>query len=179
MRMRPLSIFGGIAAGMLIFLGSFGAALAQDEPQGDESQAAANTQEYSTQDDQTPPQEDQAPADSDEAGNPPGRAAQLSYAEGSVSLEPAGTGSWTSAVLNRPLTLGDTQLAVSDSGLTSRSDHPSSVTQVPRRSLCGMQAPCGHSLADSDRPIVWMSSGRATLRTPWGVDRHDERRCRQ
>jgi Family of unknown function (DUF6600) len=39
--------------------------------------------------------------------NPPGRVAQLSYAQGSVSLEPAGTGTWTSATLNRPLTIGD------------------------------------------------------------------------
>ncbi len=39
--------------------------------------------------------------------NPPERAAQLSDAEGSVSLEPAGTTRWTGAVLNRPLTSGD------------------------------------------------------------------------
>ena len=69
MRMRPLSIFGAIGAGILFCLGA--TALAQ------------------------------------EASNPPARVAQLSYAEGSVSLEPAGTGSWTSAVLNRPLTIGD------------------------------------------------------------------------
>ena len=42
-----------------------------------------------------------------ETSNPPGRVAQLSYAEGSVSLEPAGTSSWTSVALNRPLTIGD------------------------------------------------------------------------
>jgi hypothetical protein len=40
-------------------------------------------------------------------GNPPGRAAQLSYIRGSVSLEPAGTQDWTAASLNRPLTNGD------------------------------------------------------------------------
>src|SRR5690606_41903933 len=76
-------------------------------------------------------------------------------------------------------TLGDTQLTVSESPLTSSSDPSSSVTEVPRHSLCGMQAPCGHPLADSDHPIVWMRPGSGTLRTPWGVDRHDERRCRQ
>ncbi len=75
---------------MLICLGSCGAALAQDEPQGDQTQMI-----------------EQLGEDSDQASNPPGRAAQLSYAEGSVSLQPAGTGSWTSATLNRPLTLGD------------------------------------------------------------------------
>jgi hypothetical protein len=47
--------------------------------------------------------------------NPPGRVAQLSYAEGSVSLEPAGTSTWTSADRNRPLTLGDRLWADQDS----------------------------------------------------------------
>ena len=75
---------------MLICLGSCGAALAQDEPQGDQTQMI-----------------EQLGEGSDQASNPPGRAAQLSYTEGSVSLQPAGTGSWTSATLNRPLTLGD------------------------------------------------------------------------
>jgi hypothetical protein len=42
-----------------------------------------------------------------DASNPPGRVAQLSYAEGSVSLEPAGTTTWVGAALNRPITLGD------------------------------------------------------------------------
>jgi Family of unknown function (DUF6600) len=88
--MRAPSVLGGITAGMLILLGAFGAALAQDEPQGDQTQMI-----------------EQLGSDSDETSSPPGRAAQLSYAEGSVSLEPAGTSSWTSAVLNRPLTLGD------------------------------------------------------------------------
>jgi hypothetical protein len=36
-----------------------------------------------------------------------------------------------------------------------------------------------HVLTTPDHPIVGIRSGRATLRTPWGVDRHDERRCRQ
>ena len=90
MRIRRLSIFGGIAAGMLIFLGAMGVAPAQNEPQGDQSQMLEHLGE-----------------EPDEASNPPGRAAQLSYAEGNVSLEPAGTSNWTNAVLNRPLTLGD------------------------------------------------------------------------
>jgi len=70
---------------MLICLGACGAALAQDDTQMIE----------------------QLGENPDPASNPPGRVAQLSYAAGSVSLEPAGTGSWTSATLNRPLTLGD------------------------------------------------------------------------
>jgi hypothetical protein len=39
--------------------------------------------------------------------DPPGRAAQLSATEGSVSLQPAGVPDWTAATLNRPLTTGD------------------------------------------------------------------------
>ena len=39
--------------------------------------------------------------------DPPGRAARLSDAEGSVSLQPAGVQEWTAAPLNRPLTTGD------------------------------------------------------------------------
>lgn len=90
MKMRPLSILGGIAAGALILFGSLGGALAQDVPQTDQSQMLEHLGE-----------------EPDQASNPPGRVAQLSYAEGSVSLEPAGTSSWTDAVRNRPLTLGD------------------------------------------------------------------------
>ncbi|HEY7889898.1 MAG TPA: DUF6600 domain-containing protein [Steroidobacteraceae bacterium] len=88
--MRPLAVFGGITAGMLISLGSWGAALAQDQPQGDDTQMI-----------------EQLGEDSGQASNPPGRAAQLSDAQGTVSLEPAGTNTWTSAVVNRPLTFGD------------------------------------------------------------------------
>jgi FecR protein len=39
--------------------------------------------------------------------DPPGRVARLSYAAGAVSFNPAGTDDWTSAVVNRPLTIGD------------------------------------------------------------------------
>ena len=83
MSKRPLAVFGGIGAGILICLGASAVALAQDEPQGDQTQMI------------------------EQLGENPARAAQLSYAEGSVSLEPAGTSTWTGAALNRPLTLGD------------------------------------------------------------------------
>src|SRR6185312_2271066 len=47
----------------------------------------------------------------DEAGppgsDPPGRVARLSYADGSVSLQPAGVEDWADATVNRPLTTGD------------------------------------------------------------------------
>jgi Membrane protein involved in colicin uptake len=39
--------------------------------------------------------------------DPPGRVARLSYASGAVSFNPAGTDDWSSAVVNRPLTIGD------------------------------------------------------------------------
>jgi hypothetical protein len=42
-----------------------------------------------------------------DAGDPSGRAARLSYLEGPVSLQPAGSDEWTQAELNRPLTTGD------------------------------------------------------------------------
>jgi hypothetical protein len=71
MRMRPLSIVGRMAAGILVCLAAAGVVLAQ------------------------------------EGSSPPGRVAQLSYLEGSVSLEPAGTSTWVGATLNRPITLGD------------------------------------------------------------------------
>ncbi|HZT05235.1 MAG TPA: DUF6600 domain-containing protein [Steroidobacteraceae bacterium] len=95
MRVRALSICGAIATGMLFGLSALGAALAQESqeqqpPQGDDSQLIEHLGE-----------------DSDPGSNPPGRVAQLSYAEGSVSLEPAGADNWTTATLNRPLTLGD------------------------------------------------------------------------
>lgn len=45
-----------------------------------------------------------AAADDDD---PPGRVARLGYIRGTVSFEPAGTDDWVSAVVNRPLTVGD------------------------------------------------------------------------
>ncbi len=42
-----------------------------------------------------------------QSADPPARAGRLSIAEGTVSLEPAGTQTWMAAPLNRPLTGGD------------------------------------------------------------------------
>ncbi|PRF76569.1 hypothetical protein C6Q12_12745 [Burkholderia multivorans] len=41
------------------------------------------------------------------AGDPPGRVARLNYLSGAVTTEPAGTGAWSYAAVNRPLTTGD------------------------------------------------------------------------
>lgn len=45
-----------------------------------------------------------AAADDDD---PPSRVARLSYAQGNVSFNPAGTDDWVNAVVNRPMTTGD------------------------------------------------------------------------
>ena len=47
--------------------------------------------------------------------DPPGRAARLSDAQGSVSLQPAGVQDWIAAPLNRPLTTGDRLWSDADS----------------------------------------------------------------
>lgn len=43
----------------------------------------------------------------DESQNPPSRAARISVVDGSVSLQPGGTGDWGLAQRNRPITIGD------------------------------------------------------------------------
>jgi FecR protein len=43
----------------------------------------------------------------DDESDPPGRVARLSYADGAVSLQPAGVDDWADATINRPLTTGD------------------------------------------------------------------------
>ncbi len=43
----------------------------------------------------------------DDTQNPPSRVARISYLDGSVSMQPGGTGDWGSAALNRPVTIGD------------------------------------------------------------------------
>ena len=46
-------------------------------------------------------------ARADEEKDPPTRVARISYADGSVSLQPGGQGDWGSAARNRPMTIGD------------------------------------------------------------------------
>jgi hypothetical protein len=53
-----------------------------------------------------------AAADQDD---PPTRIARLSYVDGSVSFDPAGTDDWVTAVVNRPMTTGDKLWADHDS----------------------------------------------------------------
>src|SRR5437016_8005517 len=46
-------------------------------------------------------------ARADEEKDPPTRVARISYADGSVSLQPGGQGDWGTAAKNRPMTIGD------------------------------------------------------------------------
>src|SRR6266436_989857 len=46
-------------------------------------------------------------AAADDDDDPPSRVARLSYAQGTVSFNPAGTDDWVSAVVNRPMTTND------------------------------------------------------------------------
>ena len=43
----------------------------------------------------------------DDSQNPPTRVGRLSYLDGSVSMQPGGTGDWGAAAKNRPVTIGD------------------------------------------------------------------------
>src|SRR5215475_13549653 len=43
----------------------------------------------------------------DDSHDPPSRVARLSIVEGSVSMQPGGTGDWGNAMKNRPVTIGD------------------------------------------------------------------------
>src|SRR6266404_3378221 len=49
----------------------------------------------------------QRAAATDDDDDPPSRVASLSYANGNVPFEPAGTDDWVSAVVNRPIATGD------------------------------------------------------------------------
>jgi hypothetical protein len=42
-----------------------------------------------------------------EGADPPSRVARVSFLDGSVSMQPGGTGDWGSASINRPVTIGD------------------------------------------------------------------------
>jgi hypothetical protein len=43
----------------------------------------------------------------DDSADPPSRVARVSFIDGTVSMQPGGTGEWGSASLNRPVTIGD------------------------------------------------------------------------
>src|SRR5450432_3666199 len=43
----------------------------------------------------------------DDTADPPSRVARISFLDGTVSIQPGGTGDWGSASINRPVTIGD------------------------------------------------------------------------
>jgi len=49
----------------------------------------------------------ETPSNNDEGADPPSRVARVSFLDGSVSMQPGGTGDWGSASINRPVTIGD------------------------------------------------------------------------
>ena len=49
----------------------------------------------------------QGETQNDEGADPPSRVARVSFLEGSVSMQPGGTGDWGNASINRPVTIGD------------------------------------------------------------------------
>jgi Family of unknown function (DUF6600)/FecR protein len=49
----------------------------------------------------------EAPKASADEGDPPSRVARISFLDGNVSFQPAGTEDWAAAVKNRPVTVGD------------------------------------------------------------------------
>ena len=46
-------------------------------------------------------------AQDQDGDDPPSRVARLSYTQGAVSFQPAGTDDWIDATVNRPMTTGD------------------------------------------------------------------------
>src|SRR6202795_156949 len=55
----------------------------------------------------TPQDNDGMEPSADDTQDPPSRVARMSYMDGSVSMQPGGTGEWGSAAKNRPVTIGD------------------------------------------------------------------------
>jgi len=121
---KALAVGFILAALMLVFAAPF-RVLAQEAPQQDQAQPtqnqAAPDQPAQAQPAQDQPSQDQGPqnepaqnqpaqnqpAQNQPAQDPPGRAARLSFTDGSVSFQPGGEGDWVEAVKNRTLTTGD------------------------------------------------------------------------
>ena len=57
--------------------------------------------------DVTPQDNGEMMPSADDTQDPPSRVARMSYMDGSVSMQPGGTGDWGSAAKNRPVTIGD------------------------------------------------------------------------
>jgi hypothetical protein len=105
------STIGGLLGrfALVLFLAA-PAVRAQEQPQRQDQVQIPQVQEQS-QMPTNPNASNLPPVDdnitSDETHNPPSRVARISFAEGSVSLQPGGTGDWGLAQKNRPVTIGD------------------------------------------------------------------------
>src|SRR5271166_2930310 len=78
----------------------------QDQPPQVQEQAPVDNQGMQADPNGNMPAVDDNITD-DESHNPPSRVARISFTDGSVSLQPGGTGDWGVAAKNRPLTIGD------------------------------------------------------------------------
>jgi len=116
MKANPIrSKVGGLLCGLaMVFFLAVPALRAQDQPQdqAQRQEQAAPPTDHPGQMQQTDPNAANMPAvddniTEDETHNPPSRAARISFTDGSVSLQPGGTGDWGTAQRNRPITIGD------------------------------------------------------------------------
>ena len=79
---------------------------AQDQPQRQDQPQVQDQGQMQTNPDANLPAVDENITE-DESHNPPSRVARISFTDGSVSLQPGGTGDWGMAQKNRPVTIGD------------------------------------------------------------------------
>src|SRR5208337_789309 len=105
--------FGGLFTGFAALLLLAAPVLrAQDQPARQDQQpqvqeqAPVNNQGMQADPNGNMPEVDDNITD-DESHNPPSRVARISFTDGSVSLQPGGTGDWGVAARNRPVTIGD------------------------------------------------------------------------
>ena len=102
---RAKSIILGTILGWLLVAGPM---WAQEDvpgpPQDDDTQTV---EQASLPDQQGNPTQPPQPTEDSNRPDPPDRAARLQYIQGSVSIQPQGTGDWVEGALNRPLTNND------------------------------------------------------------------------
>jgi hypothetical protein len=107
------SLVGGVA--LVLFLAG-SAVRAQDQPQQRQDEIPVPQVQAPPPGDRGQMQADSGAANmpavddnitEDETHNPPSRVARISFTDGSVSMQPGGTGDWGVAQKNRPVTIGD------------------------------------------------------------------------
>jgi hypothetical protein len=110
---RLITLLG--LTGLLSFAGA-NAVYGQDAPAQDQNQNYAVQPDNANQNASLRADYDTRPGDGGPVANdapgvndqdPPSRVARLSFLEGSVSMQPGGSGDWGNAAKNRPVTIGD------------------------------------------------------------------------